>query len=302
MLCGRCGTRLIYNVVNNGKGQQYDYYTCLARLNERACDLPYLAADEVEKAVDDCWRTDEMPQAHLDAVTAFIAEHLDGLAKESEREVVLNRRIAKVKAERVKWAESAMDETVPADIARDKQTELAAQLLELERACDRSASLASGRADDCERVLAFVRQGAAVHAAADPAGRRAYNQYVYESIVIDADDDRIGTDATKTEVFAAMDRLAEQVATEAAPSDIGAAARDQMDHRSSRLRPARTRDLLDHQARTTQHKRAGQRLRIVDSDQPGVGHAGPCSNKGRLGWLTGLEPATPWTTTRCSTS
>ena len=315
--CGRCGARLVYNIINNGKGQQYDYFTCLTRLNERTCSLPYLAADEVEDAVADCWLADAMSPEHLDAVSAYLTEHLSTLAKQSEKEVVLlNRRIASVKAERVKWAESAMNETVPADIARDKQTELAAQLLELGRSRDRSASLASGRADDCQRVLAFVRDGAGDYATADPATRRAYNQFLYRSVLIDSDDEQqIDTGTTKTEVFAALDQLAEQVVAEVGSAvdggsgDASAAslggetvARDQMDHRSRRSRTARTRDHLDHYARAVKHERAGQSLRIVDSNQPAVDLADPCSNKGRLGWLTGLEPATPWTTTRCSTS
>ncbi len=202
---------LVYNVINNGEGQQYDYFTCLVRLDDRSCDLPYLPAEQVEQVVADCWRTDEISPARLDAVETYIAGHLGTLAAESEKEVtLLNRRIAKVKAERIKWAESAMNETVPADIARDKQTELAAQLVELERACTDASGLATGQAGSCERVLAFVRQGASVYETADLSTRRAYNQYVHEAITLDTDDGQIGSVATKTEAFAALDQLAEQ--------------------------------------------------------------------------------------------
>ena|GEM_PF-4896095 len=97
-------------------------------------------------------------------------------------------------------------------------------------------------------------------------------------------------------MFVALDKLAEQVTAEAASTVNGdsgevldvlvdgkTAARDQMDHRSGGLLPARTHYHLDHQAHSAKHERAGQRLRIVDSDQPAVSHADPCSNKGRLG-------------------
>jgi len=118
------------------------------------------------------------------------------------------------------------------------------------------------------------------------------------------EDDRIGAssvgaEAIKTEVFAALDELAEQVATEAdsAPggsSGSGVAAgsaeggwrapRDQMDHKTGRLRLARTCDHSDHNGRVAGRKQAGQWARFTATDQPGVGHGDPCSNKGRVGW------------------
>lgn len=33
----------------------------------------------------------------------------------------------------------------------------------------------------------------------------------------------------------------------------------------------------------------------------GLADLGWVPNRSDLGWMTGLEPATPWTTTRCST-
>jgi hypothetical protein len=150
--------RPIYDVVNNGNGRQRCYFICLNRLNDRTCGLRYLAADDVEQAVGECRLKNQMPPERLDAFSAYPTDRMEASAKENEKEVVLlNRRIAKVKAERVK---SAMNETILVDTSRPSWL----QLLELEQARDKSASLASGQADDCQRVLAFVRDGAGDHA------------------------------------------------------------------------------------------------------------------------------------------
>ncbi|MCL2453739.1 MAG: hypothetical protein FWD18_00320 [Micrococcales bacterium] len=129
-------------------------------------------------------------------------------------------------------------------------------------------------------MLDFVRQGSAVYVGAEPATRRGYNQFVYESILVDADDGRLNVSGTKTEAFAALDALAEEVVgsvPSAGVREVGSAAcgdretsptdgvsgvsvsgggaavlavdlvggdvdgrRDRMDHQLRRPRPART--------------------------------------------------------------
>lgn len=249
--CDRCGARLVYNVTRGYRGVRYDYFTCLERLNDRACDLPYLPVEQVERAVEQRWASNPPAPESIEAVTAYVTLHLDSLAEAHRGELSqLERRIAKVQAERIKWAEAALDGTVPRDITATKQETLVVQLQVLEDERKDMAELVAGRTGAFERVLDFVQQGAEIYVSSDPATRRAYNQARYESIALDVrtenNHDVTVTNTESTEVFAALDTLSET--TEYKPNDL-------LDHQTSRTAKTRTRDLWNHKNDQTPHQK-----------------------------------------------
>jgi hypothetical protein len=203
--CARCEAALIFNVIT-GNGGQYLYFTCATRLNERTCDLPYLPIEDVESEVEDLWQRDQIPADVIDAwITQLDASSAD-IAAENRREAkLIATRIADVKAERVKWAEMVMRETVPADIARDKQAELAAQLADLE---DMQAGLLTSDTTERDKITAacaIIRSAAMTYANSDNQTRRAYNQTWYKAIYLDETSRR--THVTSTRHSAAMTPL-----------------------------------------------------------------------------------------------
>ncbi len=110
-----------------------------------------------------------------------------------------------MKAERVKWAEMVMHETVPADIARDKQTELAAQLADLEEMQTGLLTSDTSERDKISAACTIIRSAAITYANSDNQTRRAYNQTWYKAIYLDETSRR--THVTDTRHSAAMTPL-----------------------------------------------------------------------------------------------
>lgn len=91
--------------------------------------MPYLPLKLVEAAVERHWVERQLSTDDLAAVRAEVFGALDSLtAMAVEERERLGQLVHTIKRERLKWAEKAMDGTVPDDIARDRQSLLAGQL------------------------------------------------------------------------------------------------------------------------------------------------------------------------------
>jgi hypothetical protein len=60
--CGRCGQRLLYGFGSGRMGTRYDYFFLARHPVGKSCDLPYLPADQVERAVEDQWASRRSPR------------------------------------------------------------------------------------------------------------------------------------------------------------------------------------------------------------------------------------------------
>jgi hypothetical protein len=100
---------------------RYAYWRCLGRQQRTtSCDLPYLAEDKVEVMVTNQWQHEQLSAENAQAIRKGLLEDLRDHEKSANAEAArLDERIHAIKRERFKWAEKAMDETVPRDIARE---------------------------------------------------------------------------------------------------------------------------------------------------------------------------------------
>jgi len=235
--CARCGYGLIYNVITKrnkrtGQVKQYDYFTCQNRLNGGkkslsglSCDLPYLPVEEVESVVDQVWQAEQLPPKVLAELTANLEAELDATQANLRSEVAsLDQRIGQIKAERVKWAEAAMSQAVPADIASEKQTALAAALREVEaRRSMIDHSVKQGRLAITE-VTDLLGHCGDLYAANDPDLRRTMNQSYFARIDMDDVGGRTTVAAAeRTEVFGMLWEVGSGEAAATRPRRSGAA-------------------------------------------------------------------------------
>lgn len=115
LFCARRGSRLGFTRSTGRHGGKCDYWLCLGRHTSRTdCDLPSLPYDTVEQAVVREWQDEQLSED----VAAEIRAGLLASGADKQREA-LTERVRAIKRDRLKWAEKAMDETVPADIARE---------------------------------------------------------------------------------------------------------------------------------------------------------------------------------------
>lgn len=207
LCCARCGSKLIYAISTGKLGVRYPYWLCLGRHKAKnGCDLPYLAESNVESAVVDLWHRQTLPTAALAVIRSGLQADLTTHTSHAESERRrLAARVNAVKHERLKWAELAMDGSVPRDIARDKQSVLSKQLDQLE---GHLAVFDQSSVDMSAAIVAVTsllsRCGAAYEAASGPI-RRDYNQAWFERINLNVDEfEVVHTEADATDFIEAL--------------------------------------------------------------------------------------------------
>ena|GEM_PF-5124605 len=189
--CGRCGYHLVYNVVTT-KGRRYDYFTCARRLNGRRCDLPNLRAEQVEAVVEGRWQAEQLTVEELERLRVDAEAEISAAEKEYATEVKhLSQRIAAVRAERLKWAEAAVDGTAPVDVVKDKQQVLGVQLSSLESQRESLAGAGGRHRANLDLILRLHTDVVGMYRGGSPLLRRAMNQTWFETLTIDEDDRQI---------------------------------------------------------------------------------------------------------------
>lgn len=222
LYCDRCESKLIYSVSTGSRGESYAYWCCLGRHTyKNGCDLPYLPGDLVEDVVTSRWQHERFSDEEATVIRdELLADLNDYIAAASEAGDRLDRRIATIKRERMKWAEKAMAGTVPDDIARDKQQELGHQLAaaQTQRA---QLGLTAGKHEAAIRsATALLPTCGVAYQRGGDALRRDYNQAWFDKLYLDDEDGqpRVAR-ADRTDLLQALHTAEVQPeATETAPS------------------------------------------------------------------------------------
>lgn len=191
-----------------------------------------------------------------------------GLRDQSTRNTgLLQRRIDKIQRDRHKWAESAMESIVPADIARAKQVELARQLTSL--TTELAALEAAGVDTEAtlNQLLDQIADPGKAYRKLEDGMRRTDNQAWFNRIYID-----VIPDDPNRSLQADTDRTAITQALEACREMVLAAENNSAD-------PEGSADVVD----------IGNRLTRGSINDPFVE-------------LRGLEPLTPTLPVWCATS
>jgi site-specific DNA recombinase len=207
LYCARCKSKLIYAVSTGKLGTKYAYWFCNGRhARKNGCTLRYMAEHRVEAAVLDLWHQTQLPATTVASIRASLTKDLAAFTAQSETELHhVERRIGEIKRERLKWAELAMDGTVPRDIARDKQQALATHLGQLEH---QQASLDATSIDHTatlQGALDILGRCADAYEKAPHQLRRDFNQACFERILLDeADGEPTIKSAEQTDIAAIL--------------------------------------------------------------------------------------------------
>ncbi|WP_196189367.1 recombinase family protein [Conexibacter sp. W3-3-2] len=221
LYCGRCQSRMIYTANTGRRGITYEYFVCGGRLSKsNDCQAPYVAIETVEGAVARTWRS-EHARWHNEAfqpIRAELRERLREIRSSSDREASsLQKRADKLRRDRYKWAEHAMEGTIPADIAREKQAQLARQLATLE--AEMASILRAGIDTEAtlDAILNLIYEPAYAYLGLEPGQRRTYNQAWWSRIYIDTIEllpAEVVCETTRTTIADALE-ASRQIAVEA---------------------------------------------------------------------------------------
>jgi site-specific DNA recombinase len=187
--CHRCKSRLGYCISRGSKGGSYAYFFCLGRHERRTnCDLPHLQADEVETAVTDFYATDQLDPDELDGIRLDLLEDLLAADKraESERKRLI-AHITDIRHARNVLADKALEGTIPADIAQERQQALAPQLARAETDLARLDHISNATRLDIDMIFDLAKNAAGSYLNSTDHVRREWNFARYEALEIDVD-------------------------------------------------------------------------------------------------------------------
>jgi site-specific DNA recombinase len=229
--CGRCQSRLLY-FISRGNGGSYEYFRCAGHHSGRtSCELPHLPAHAVEAAVAWQYRDEQLSPELLDELRQELQEQLDSfIDRSAEERKRLATRVAQLKRDRYKWAEKAMNEIVPDDIAREKQRELSQQLAWAEQELGSHSVTEADLKQLLGATLRLAGNCFEAYAAATPTVRRRWNQAWFDHIDVDVvEGEPTVVEVTRTPVASAVHDDASTIAAAPRPRHqqrTGASTRD----------------------------------------------------------------------------
>lgn len=118
LFCDRCErhertSRLIYTEAKNRFGTRYGYFLCRGR-QDGVCDLPYLPADNVERAIVDHYATLNLPATFVAEVRQLFEEALAGEQRSvAELHAALSRKLKELEAKEDRLLDLLADDQLP---------------------------------------------------------------------------------------------------------------------------------------------------------------------------------------------
>ncbi len=187
VFCAHCGSRLC---LTNAKGQ-YLYFFCVGRHQRRTtCTLPYLPAADVEQAVERYYATVRLPEDVQQTIRDGLRAELEGQRAQAEPEIAYARtRVTELEAERRRLARGVVTGAIPEDLAREEQERISKELGQASRILATAEVIYAKIEDTLNRALALVGRCDEVYRLGGPQVRRLSNQFFFEQLLLDVEDD-----------------------------------------------------------------------------------------------------------------
>jgi DNA invertase Pin-like site-specific DNA recombinase len=186
VVCGRCGSRLC---LTNAKGR-YLYFYCQGRHQRRTtCQLPYLAAEAVERAVERSYRAVRIPAAVQDTIREGLRAELDRQQQRAEPEMAYARgRVTELGQERRRLGRGVVTGAIPEDVGREEQTRITKELKQAKRTLAASTLVFAKIQDTLNLALELVGRCDEVYRLGGPQVRRLSNQFFFERVLVDVEE------------------------------------------------------------------------------------------------------------------
>ncbi|WP_374215827.1 recombinase family protein [Frankia sp. AiPs1] len=203
VFCAACGSRLC---ITNAKGK-YMYFFCLGRHQRRTnCTARYRPVAEVEAAVERYYTTVRIPEEVQDQIREGIRQELDRQSRRAAPEIDrARRRVAELAEERRRLARGVVSGSIPEDLAREEQERISGELKAARRVVATAETVYERIEETLIRSLALVGHSAEVYAEGGPQVRRMSNQFFFEKLLIDDEDEAVTvTGATLRDPYATL--------------------------------------------------------------------------------------------------
>ena len=219
LTCGRCGSRLQYTT-GRGNGGEFDYYVCMRRMRGGGCGLPYLAAAEVERRIEQAWPLwMKLDTLDGEAVGSQLHEIVVGDKDQTDRLLRVRRRIARLDHERLKLVEMAYADAIPMDLLKTEQQRVAREREEAAREEQQARDTGAGVMEPYYRAQRVMQRGADAYRIGGPDVRRYLIRAFLDRIEVDTEDERATLASPFREIQAAATHV-RQLSTRPPARDI----------------------------------------------------------------------------------
>ena len=171
--CSECGSRMSLTIAKD----KYQYFYCLGQTRHNGCKQRYTSDVELEKMVEEFYKTIQLPREWSDKLIAEAREEL------VERELLLTKerefqakRVTKLVEKRQRLLDAYLNKAIPIELLKKEQDKIADDLLkaevrleeitEVNNAIDENIILAISLASNCYEAY---KKGS-------PKTRRLFNQ------------------------------------------------------------------------------------------------------------------------------
>lgn len=187
--CGECGSRLILSNARGSQGIIYPYFLCSGRHSKRAnCERHAMYVPDVEAAVEDYYRTIEIPEHTVSALRGLVMAEFDQLHDIARRERHAYRaERTDLLAERGKLLQAHYAGAIPIDLLRTEQERISRRLAFLDvqiEAGDMEYDQAKAHLDDCLTLAGNCHK---LYISLDDPLRRIANQAFFEKLYVQED-------------------------------------------------------------------------------------------------------------------
>ncbi len=190
LFCDRCRqagktSRLIYTEATGRGGLRYQYFLCRGR-QDKLCDLPHLAAWQVEDAIERHISTVQLPESFLSRLRDFVTETVDD-EQRTVRQLhsSVTAQIAKLDVQEERLLDLATDDALPKAKIRTRLRKITDQRSSAQASLvDSTAQLALG-GDLLRRYLELVTDPVKLYARLPDSGRRLLNQAFFDQLYLD---------------------------------------------------------------------------------------------------------------------
>ncbi|MHB8871961.1 MAG: recombinase family protein [Candidatus Doudnabacteria bacterium] len=183
--CGECGSKMSSMVVKNRVKDEYTYFYCLGQNRKNGCKQKYIAEGEIEKLVEDCFKSIQLPENIYSKLKDRFEQELlkreDGTIREQQ---FITRRMTKLADQRLKLMEAYYAQAVPLEVLKKEQTRISGELED----CQGRLEVLKNGDDDIKSTLNLALDMASrcfeAYTKANPKVRRMFNQAFFKKVSI----------------------------------------------------------------------------------------------------------------------
>jgi hypothetical protein len=188
--CGSCGERLLIQYAKSGSGIRYPYFSCAGRHGKRNdCKQKSVLIEEVERQVEALYSAISFAPEFRAELESWLMAEIQKTADEfAAQRQELEREKDKCERKQRKLLEAHYADAIPLTLFKQEQDQLAAAIAAIDRQLTVHDTQFGETKQKLNKALAILENCSEMYATAPEHIKRAFNQALFEKILVCADD------------------------------------------------------------------------------------------------------------------